>query len=93
MTCLIIFKKIIKSSEINGLSHTSQKIAKYSEINVLSLSSQDIVKYSETMPCPIVLLLPLSLSLDAIGTVCHQFGLLRADLHLIPCAGFVETFY
>ena len=27
------------------------------------------------------------LSLDAIGTVCHQFGLLRTDLHLIPCAG------
>ena len=35
----------------------------------------------------------LYLSLDAIGTVCHQFGLLRTDLHLIPCAGFVETFY
>ena len=32
----------------------------------------------------------LYLSLDAIGTVCHQFGLLRTDLHLIPCAGFVE---
>ena len=31
--------------------------------------------------------------LDAIGTVCHQFGLLRTDLHLIPFAGFVETFY
>ena len=35
----------------------------------------------------------LYLSLDAIDTVCHQFGLLRTDLHLIPCAGFVETFY
>ena len=35
----------------------------------------------------------LYLSLDAIGTVFHQFGLLRSDLHLIPCAGFVETFY
>ena len=33
------------------------------------------------------------ISLDANGTVCHQFGLLRTDLHLIPCAGFVETFY
>ena len=33
------------------------------------------------------------LSLDAIGTVCHQFGLLCTDLHLKPCAGFVETFY
>ena len=33
------------------------------------------------------------ISLDAIGTVCHQFGLLRTDLHLIPCAGFVKTFY
>ena len=38
-------------------------------------------------------LLPLSLSLDAIGTVCHQFGLLRTVLQLIPCAGFVETSY
>ena len=35
----------------------------------------------------------LYLSLDAIGTVGHQFGLLCTDLHLIPCAGFVETFY
>ena len=35
----------------------------------------------------------LYLTLDAIGIVCHQFGLLRTDLHLIPCAGFVETFY
>ena len=32
------------------------------------------------------------LSLDVIGAVCHQFGLLCTDLHLIPCAGFVETF-
>ena len=37
-------------------------------------------------------LLPLSL-LDAIGTVCHQFGLFGTDLHLIPCKGFVENFY
>ena len=29
----------------------------------------------------------------AIGAVCHQFGLFRTDLHLIPCADFVETFY
>ena len=27
------------------------------------------------------------------GAVCHQFDLLGTDLHLIPCAGFVETFY
>ena len=33
------------------------------------------------------------ISLDAIGFICHQFGLLRTDLHLVPCAGFVETFY
>ena len=26
----------------------------------------------------------------AIDTVCHQFGLLRTDLHLIPCAGFLS---
>ena len=34
------------------------------------------------------------LPLDAIGSVCHQFGLLSTDLHLrhIPCAGFGETF-
>ena len=36
----------------------------------------------------------LYLSLDAIGAVCHQFGLqFGTDLHLIHCAGFVETFY
>ena len=33
------------------------------------------------------------ISLDAIGAVCHWFGLLCTDLHLIPCVGFVETFY
>ena len=42
--------------------------------------------------CPFTFI-SLSLSLDAIGTVCHQFGLLRTDLHLIPCADFVVTFY
>ena len=31
--------------------------------------------------------------MDATGVVCHQFGLLCIDLHLIPCAGFVETFF
>ena len=35
----------------------------------------------------------LYLSLDAIGAVCHQFGLLGIDLHLIPCTCFVDTFY
>ena len=35
----------------------------------------------------------ISLSLDAIGAVCHQFSLLGTGLHRIPCAGFVETFY
>ena len=34
-----------------------------------------------------------SLSLDAIGAVSHQFGRLGTDLHLIYCAGFVETLY
>ena len=27
----------------------------------------------------------ISLSLDAIGAVCHQFGLFGTDLHFIPC--------
>ena len=31
--------------------------------------------------------------LDAIGVVCNQFGVFGTDLHFIPCAGFVETFY
>ena len=41
-----------------------------------------------------VQLLPfyLYLSQDAIGTVCHQFGLLRTELHHIPCAGFCRDF-
>ena len=29
--------------------------------------------------------------LNVIGAVCRQFGLLSTDLHLIPLAGFVET--
>ena len=33
----------------------------------------------------------LNLPQDAIGTVCHQSGLFSTDLHLIPCAGFIET--
>ena len=49
-------------------------------------------RYLKLVTCPTSALLPF-LSLDVIGTVCHQFGLLRTDLNLIPCAGFVETFY
>ena len=30
----------------------------------------------------------LCLPADGIGAVCHQFGLLSTDLHLIPCADF-----
>ena len=33
----------------------------------------------------------LNLPQDAIGTVCHQSGLFSIDLHLMPCAGFIET--
>ena len=51
-------------------------------------------RYLSLLQYPTSALLPLSLSLslDAIRTVCHQFGLLGTDLHLIPCADFVETF-
>ena len=41
-----------------------------------------------TKPLPFHFDLPL----DAICAVYHQFGFLSTDLHLIPCAGFVETF-
>ena len=34
----------------------------------------------------------LYLFLDVIGAICHKFGL-GTDCHLIPCAGFVETFF
>ena len=34
----------------------------------------------------------LNLPQDAIGTVCHQSGLLSSDLHLIPCTGFIGEF-
>ena len=34
----------------------------------------------------------LNLPQDAIGAVCHQFGRHSTYLHLIPCAGFVQTF-
>ena len=55
---------------------------------------------SETQPsrvleaCYYAQLLPfyLDLSVDVIGVVCHQFGLLNTDLHHMPCAGFVKTF-
>ena len=33
------------------------------------------------------------LSLVATGAVCHQFGPLSTHLHLIPYAGFAETYY
>ena len=47
-----------------------------------------------TTPRYLELLLPfyLYLSRDAIGAVCHHFGLLRTDLHLIPCAVFFEIY-
>ena len=46
-------------------------------------------RYLKLVTVPNFCFFYLYLSLDAIGTVCHQFGLLRTDLHLIPC---VETF-
>ena len=47
-----------------------------------------------TLPssCPFTLI-SLSHSLDDIGAVCHQFGLISTDCNLIPCACFVETVY
>ena len=33
----------------------------------------------------------LNLPQDAIGTVCHQSSLFSTHLHLISCAGFIET--
>ena len=31
------------------------------------------------------------LCVDATGIVCHELGLLGADLHAVGCEGFVET--
>ena len=31
------------------------------------------------------------LCVDATGVVCHQLGLLGADLQAVGCGGFVET--
>ena len=36
--------------------------------------------------CPFVLL-----CVDATGVVCHQLGLLGADIHAVGCGGFVQT--
>ena len=36
--------------------------------------------------CPFTLI-----CVDATGVVCHQFGLLRTDLHAVGCGGFVKT--
>ena len=62
-------------------------------ISGLEPSSETCSKVLEACYSAKLLSFYLYLSLDAIGTVCHQFGLLPTDLHLIPCAGFVETFY
>ena len=56
-------------------------------------SEKTASRYLKLVTVPNFCPFDLYLSLDAIGTVYHQFGLLRTDLHLIPCAGFVETFY
>ena len=48
-------------------------------------------RYLKLVTVPSFCLSYLYLSLDAIGAVCHKFGLLVTDLHLIPCTGFVET--
>ena len=65
---------------ISGLEPSSETIA----ITYLKL-------FTASSFCPFYL--DLSLSLDAIGVVCHQIGFLGTDLHLILWAGFVETFY
>ena len=77
--------------------------ASLKRISGLELSSQTTApRYLKlvTVPsfCPFTFIslslsFSLSLSLDAIDAVSHQFGLLSTDFHLLPCAGFVETFY
>ena len=56
-------------------------------------SDTTVPRYLKLVTVPNFCPFHLYLSLDPIGAVCHQFGLLRTDLLLIPCAGFVETFY
>ena len=38
-----------------------------------------------------LLLMDFNLCVDATGVVCHQLGLLGADLHAVGCGDFVET--
>ena len=45
----------------------------------------------EACDCLKLLSIYLDLRVDATGIVCHQLGLLGADLHAVGCGGFVET--
>ena len=62
--------------------------------SVLSLPLKQLLQGTLSLPLFQVFVLYLDLPLDAIGAVCHLFGLLLVfqRLHFIPCADFVETF-
>ena len=54
---------------------------------VILKRTSGLVPSSETTALRYLKLLAFYLNLpqDAIGAVCHQFGLLSTGLHLIPC--------
>ena len=41
--------------------------------------------------CLKLLSIYFDLCVDATGVLCHQLGLLGADLHSVDCGGFVGT--
>ena len=47
-------------------------------------------RYLKLVNCLKLLSIYFDLSVDATGVVCHQLGLLSADLHAVGCGDFVE---
>ena len=73
-------------NRLGGLSLPRKSVVRLTDRPDMTLDVYRGRKTTIQQPIPA---LPPYLSLDAIDTVCHQFGLLRTDLHLLPCASFV----
>ena len=49
------------------------------------------LRYLEACDCLKLLFIYFYLCVDVTGVVCHQFGLLGTELHVVGCGGFVEA--
>ena len=69
---------------------TRERISRILELREILLSIQTCFSLVNAADCLKLLSIHFDLCVDAAGVVCHQLGLLGADLHAVGCGGFVK---